>query len=212
MQDVLDLSHLNLDELPLIPEGVVNLDISYNNISIIDKLPSSIKTLNCSHNKITQLNNLSKITNLNCSYNKISKISNLSKEIEFIDVSNNKLLKPLSINREKVVMYDQNNLYNSNKDKGECFDSDLNQQVNIDFYLISSKDNLVIRYKNKLYCYNRKDFIFEKISKNKYRILDSLFKDVIINETEMKHLKSQYYSIYDFKTDVIVPYKTGEYF
>lgn len=212
MSDVLDLSHLGLDKIPPIPEGVTNLDISYNDISSISKLPSSVKSLNCSHNKIKELKNVDGIIELNCSYNKISKVSKLSQDVRFVDISNNLLKKNLNINKENVIVYDHNNLYNSSKVKNECFDPDLNQDVDINFYLISSKDNLIIRYKNKIYCYNRDNFLFEKIGKNKYIMKDSLFNGVTLSELEMKHLKSRYYSLYDFKTDVIIPYKKGEYF
>lgn len=66
----LDLSHLNLTELPDIPPNCVKLDCSHNKLISLPELPNCEK-LDCSCNKLTKLPRLPKIDFLICSNNKI---------------------------------------------------------------------------------------------------------------------------------------------
>lgn len=57
-EPILNLSHLELDELPEIPSCVENLYCDYNNLTELpDNLPSSLKILWCNHNKLSRIPN-----------------------------------------------------------------------------------------------------------------------------------------------------------
>jgi hypothetical protein len=63
-----------------------------------------------------------------------------------------------------------------------CFDSDLLQNEDIDFFLMSSKDNIIIELNNKFYCFKRKNLIKE------------------LSENEMLYYNSKYYPLFHFET------------
>jgi Leucine-rich repeat (LRR) protein len=195
---MLDLSHQKLNKLPVIPNTIKYLDISYNDISVIDKLPSKLVYLNCSFNNLSALPELPKtLRYLNISYNNFSQKPAMDINIEF---------------------FDDHNLYNEyNYDqKGTCFDFNLNSFDDIDFYLISSKDNLIIRFKDDYICYNRRDLRFIYINSNLYELEDPIFKGLRVNTINKNQLRSQYYSLYNIieggKTVEVIPYRRSEFF
>ncbi len=60
----------------------------------------------------------------------------------------------------------------------KCFDKDLNQFEDLDFFIMSSKNNIVLEINDTFYCFKRKELI------------DS-FKNI-------KHYKSKYYKFNGF--------------
>ena len=109
---------------------------------------------------------------------------------------------------------------------GNCFDLDLNQKEDLDFFFISSKDNIVINFENKLYCYKRKELIktYTKISlyNEYYYILKLNDKYIMVTSEAYNHLTYNYYSIYKFvlyksfksygPVYDVMSYKLNEYF
>lgn len=84
--------------------------------------------------------------------------------------------------------------------KGICFDKTLSQKEDLDFYFISSKDNIVVDFQNQLRCHNRKDIV--KSSKSfvyygKELVLVQLYKKTILmDKVSFNHLSYRNYSAY----------------
>lgn len=108
--------------------------------------------------------------------------------------------------------------------KNVCFDKDLFQREDIDFFLISSKDNIILNIENKQYCHKRKDLVgnyYEFFYYNtKYYMLST---GILLDEKSFNLLKYRNYSLYKLeKTDKqfkrygfvykVIPYKSKEYF
>lgn len=72
----LDLSGLQLTNLPSLPSLLIFLDCSKNDISTLpDNLPYNLDNLNCSFNNLKKLpDKLPRLFLLNCSYNKITRL------------------------------------------------------------------------------------------------------------------------------------------
>jgi len=194
---MLDLSHQNLTEVPYIPYEVTHLDISHNRIKNIGKLPSNL-------------------VYLNCSFNLLKTLPKLPKSIQYLNISNNQFRKKPNISKA-IDFFDENNLYNlyGPPMTSYCFDFDLLSKVDLDFYFISSKDNLVIKFRNKYICYNRQDLKFISKEGNLYEFEDSLFEGIQINEKNKNQLKSRYYSLYNIvegkHTAEVIPYRREEF-
>jgi Leucine-rich repeat (LRR) protein len=194
---MLDLSHQNLTQIPDIPDDTTHLDISHNQIQIIDKLPPNL-------------------VYLNCSFNQIKSLPSLPKTIEYLNISNNQFSKKPRVSKN-LDFFDENNLYNlyGSSMQAYCFDFDLFSKVDLDFYFISSKDNLVLKFRNKYLCYNRQDLKFIKKSNRLYEIDDSLFEGIQINESDKNQLKSRRYSLYNILEGSgiaeVIPYKREEF-
>jgi len=194
---MLDLSHRKLNKLPDIPDNTTHLDISYNNIKSIDKLPS-------------------KLVYLNCSFNQLKSLPVLPKTLTYLNISHNQFPKAPSVNTI-TELFDDHNLYNTPTaiKSGTCFDFNLNDSDSLDFYFISSKDNIIIKFRNRYICYNRRDLRFINIKDDLYEFEDSLFEGIQINEKNKNQLKSRYYSLYniieDSKTPEVIPYKREEF-
>ncbi len=110
--------------------------------------------------------------------------------------------------------------------KGKCFDKDLNQKEDIDFFLISSKDNIIIYYDDtqNFQCYKRKELIhntekFEYYGKE-YFLIDT---QIVLSKEDYNYLTYRNYTIYhlipskkSMKNRGIVyriePHKTLDYF
>lgn len=106
---------------------------------------------------------------------------------------------------------------------GDCFDYDLNERVDLEFYLISSPDNLVININNYLICYKRKNLLknalpFTQNNQVYYVVNDDILKNYIFDEQNFNYLKNRDYSLYKFEpienTSMIqvFAYKRMEYF
>ena len=79
----------------------------------------------------------------------------------YLNISNNQFNKKPIISND-IDFFDENNLYNLYGPSltSYCFDFDLFSRVDLDFYFISSKDNILLKFKNNYICYNRKDLKF----------------------------------------------------
>lgn len=194
---MLDFSHQKLKELPEIPDNTTHLDISYNNIKFIDKLPS-------------------KLVYLNCSFNQLKTLPSLPKTLTYLNISHNLFQKQPSVNNS-IELFDDHNPYNTSSviQSGTCFDFNLNDSDSLDFYFISSKDNIIIKFRNQYICYNRRDLRFINIKDNLYEFEDPLFERIQINEKNKNQLKSRYYSLYNIiegrKTSEVIPYRRNEF-
>jgi hypothetical protein len=83
-----------------------------------------------------------------------------------------------------------------------CFDLDLKQIEDLDFFFISSKDNIVTFFDNKLKCYKRKELLKDSVKflylGNIYYIIELNNKPIVLTEKAYNHLSYNYYSIYKF--------------
>jgi len=110
--------------------------------------------------------------------------------------------------------------------KNVCFDKDLKQKEDLDFFFISSKDNIVIDYNDTYICFKRPDLIkdveFTTYYNKEYVILYN-FHNLLISQKDYNQLTYRYYSLYKItKTDKkiksfgflhdIISYKNTEYF
>jgi len=194
---MLDLSHRNLTQIPDIPDDITHLDISHNQIRKIDKLPSNL-------------------IYLNCSFNQLKSLPSLPKTIQYLNIDNNQFSKKPRVSKN-IDFFDKNNLYNLYGPSlaPYCFDFDLFSKVDLDFYFISSKDNLLIKFRDKYICYNRQGLKFIRITDNLYEIDDSLFEGIQINESDKNQLKSPRYSLYNIIEELniaeVIPYKREEF-
>lgn len=69
----LDLSKLNLTELPPLPDDLIMLRCDSNQLTFLPALPSSLKVLHCHQNQLTSLPDLPLfLESLSCSHNHIS--------------------------------------------------------------------------------------------------------------------------------------------
>lgn len=192
-----DLSHQNLTEMPSIPDNITHLDVSHNRIKKIGKLPSNL-------------------VYLNCSFNRLKTLPSLPKSLEYLNISDNQFAKKPRVPKN-IDFFDENNSYNLYGPQltSYCFDFDLLSRTDLDFYFISSKDNLIIKFRNKYICYNRQDLKFISKTNGLYGIDDSLFEGIQINESNKNQLKSRYYSLYNIvegiHTAEVIPYRREEF-
>lgn len=86
--------------------------------------------------------------------------------------------------------------------KDNCFDFNLFQEENILFFLISSKDNIILNIKDVLVCYRRKDLEDELINlENGYYTFTtgSVLEGIFISEQARRYLMNRNYCVYDFR-------------
>jgi hypothetical protein len=82
---------------------------------------------------------------------------------------------------------------------GKCLDLNLMNEEDIDFYLISSKDNIIINLNNKLICYTKPDI---KNEAYRYRNIvsfgkDSYLKNIQISYSDYLKLINKKYNVYN---------------
>lgn len=196
--DKLDLSHLDLEKLPSIPNGIVDIDFSYNKIKVFPLLPPSVKVINCSYNLIKKIDNLpNKLQSLNCSYNLIKSIDNIPSTISYLNVSHNMLSKRVIMTGKYITLIDNDNKYNA--EASLCFNSYTEEYEDVDFYLTSSKNNLILSINNMVLCTHR-DELFENIIKEgrEYIINMKFFEGIALSQKDVNYLKNPNYSIYSF--------------
>jgi len=93
-ENMLDLSHMDLDEIPNIPSSVTFLNISHNKITRIrDDIVQQLQILDCRYNMLTELPPMPNLRELICSHNKIESLKNINQSlsIERIDCSHNNI-------------------------------------------------------------------------------------------------------------------------
>jgi len=195
--DFLDLTNLGLKQVPELPYGIAKLDISFNDIKELTNLPSSLTSLTCTHNRLSfegikSISKLDKIQSFNCSDNHITKLPELPSSLVYLNVSNNQLSKKPDIPKN-IILIDYNNKYNP----------DPKQSMDLDYYFIASKDNVLIKIDKEHLCYRRQDL---KIFLEEYNI----------DGEGWKYLKSRYYSIYNL-VDIgngvytVSPYRSSDF-
>lgn len=189
--DALDLSHLNLDELPKIPDYVTRLDCSFNNLITIKHLPKYLEYLNCSNNNLEH-------------------IAKLPSSLKYLNISGNPKLSV--VNKDITIIQDVPPSVEDMTDElheGKCFDWDLMEDYDIKSYLISSKDNIIVNYKKeKILCYSRSLFKNNERHFNQMNFIknqeyytflgDVIFKDVAISRKTLNYLLNTHYDIYNF--------------
>ena len=114
--DMLDLSHMELKQIPILPENVTRkikylflnnnnlndisgiekyinmevLDIEYNNIASLAGLPKGLIELNCKYNQIVNIPHIEKLVRLECGNNKIWKLCTYE-NLETLSCSENRI-------------------------------------------------------------------------------------------------------------------------
>jgi len=210
--DRLDLSYLKLNELPSIPEGVTQLDCSYNYIKKVKNLPSTLQFLNCSYNLLSKISNLPEnLVSLNCSYNRLSKLPKLPYSLTYLNISHNYFSKRPNA-PDSIALIDTNNFYKTRPKTEGCFDFALDEEVDTEFYLLSSKNNIIVKIGPEIVCYDRGLLLHSIEQKGKsYVIFDPLFKGYKLTEKELNYIKNTDYSLYNFKDTGLVWYKVEDY-
>jgi Leucine-rich repeat (LRR) protein len=88
----LNLSGLELEVLPELPNGLKILNCSNNNLKSLPNLPDSLTGLYCSNNKIQSLPDLpGSLTKLDCSNNYLKSLPNLPDSLTALYCNNNQL-------------------------------------------------------------------------------------------------------------------------
>lgn len=96
------------------------------------------------------------------------------------------------------MLLDYDDVRNLKKDN--CFDFNLFQEENILFFLISSKDNIILHIKNVLVCYRRKDLENELIDLNNgYYTFSSgsVMEGMFVSQKDRNYLMNRNYCVYD---------------
>lgn len=86
--------------------------------------------------------------------------------------------------------------------KDNCFDFNLFQEENILFFLISSKDNIILNVKDVLVCYRRKDLEDELIDLNNgYYTFSSgsVMEGMFVTQKGRNYLMNRNYCVYDLR-------------
>jgi hypothetical protein len=84
-----------LTALPELPEGIEMLSVNNNQLTTLPKIPDSVQTIYCERNLLTSIPRLpSKLSTLVCSHNQLSELPELPKKLIILACKNN-LLKTL---------------------------------------------------------------------------------------------------------------------
>lgn len=84
----LNISEMNLSELPVLPETVLSLNCSGNPITRLHNLPPNLRKLNCMDTKITRFENIPvTLRCLNCAGTKITQFENLPSTLRQVNCS-----------------------------------------------------------------------------------------------------------------------------
>jgi len=96
---ILILSHLELTELPPLPEGITILRCESNQLTSLPTLPSTLKVLACEKNQLTSLPALPSLECLSCSDNPLSSLPSLPSTLRGLTCMRNGLtsLPPLPL-------------------------------------------------------------------------------------------------------------------
>jgi Leucine-rich repeat (LRR) protein len=89
---ILNLSYLNLTELPELHEGLEKLYCDNNNLTQLPELPEGLEYLWCHNNKLTSLPELPKgLKELYCSINNLTQLPELPEGLKSLWCFNNNL-------------------------------------------------------------------------------------------------------------------------
>lgn len=90
---VLDLSNLELEELPELPDNLIKLNCSRNRLTFFNtELPSELEYVDCSYNLMTAIPIMPiNCRYIDCSHNRIETIPELPMVCEYFDCSHNRL-------------------------------------------------------------------------------------------------------------------------
>jgi len=89
---ILDLSNLNLTELPPLPAALRKLNCGWNKLTSLPELPATLIELCCTINKLTSLPDLpATLTRLSCGNNELTSLPFLPATLTYLDCNNNKL-------------------------------------------------------------------------------------------------------------------------
>lgn len=120
---ILDLSDLNLDTCPEIPEQITFLILNNNNLTQLPKLPPNLSDLYVDNNQITVITDLPEnLELLSCVNNNLSKLEDLPDTLQILDCRNNYFKSEpdvpkhckLFIHPSKVYATKKNNMNNNN--------------------------------------------------------------------------------------------------
>ncbi len=106
---VLNLTHLNLKDLPSIPANCQILYCYYNQLTYLPELPNSIIHLHCYCNKLTSLPQLPNCNYLHCSHNQLTVLPDLP-QCEFLYCYNNQLTYLPQLIKCRYLSCDSNKL------------------------------------------------------------------------------------------------------
>ncbi|WP_213992334.1 hypothetical protein [Sodalis sp. dw_96] len=99
---VLDLSGLNLTELPELPPGIEGLNASHNELTALFTIPTGLECLDVSHNLLEYLPSIpSTLQELNIAHNKFETLPIIDHALQRVDISNN----PLDCKIPKIIHY-----------------------------------------------------------------------------------------------------------
>jgi hypothetical protein len=92
-REILDLSDLQLDALPKLPENLQALDCTKNNLIVIHNLPKELKQLFCDNNDIKEFPSLlpPDLDILSCNNNNLSELPDLPKRLSHLECNHNDL-------------------------------------------------------------------------------------------------------------------------
>jgi hypothetical protein len=88
--EILDLSNLGLEELPILPSKLFKLNCSSNNLTVIRELPEALKYLNCNRNQIYIIEEFPlNCRFIDCSYNRLKSLPDLPVDCTYLNISHN---------------------------------------------------------------------------------------------------------------------------
>ena len=88
--EILDISNLDLNELPKLPSNLKRLNCSGNNLTVIPELPEELVYLNCSKNKIYLIEEFPfNCKYIDCSYNVLNSLPEIPIDCVYLDISHN---------------------------------------------------------------------------------------------------------------------------
>ncbi len=110
----LDLSNLNLENLPVLPANLESLRCNNNELTSLCSLPSNLRYLYCQNNKLTSLPSLPRFLDvLSCSNNQLTSLGSLPPNLRDINCSYNQLTSIDSLSFNLITLNCSNNLLTS---------------------------------------------------------------------------------------------------
>ncbi len=99
---ILNLSGLNLAEIPVLPPGIAELNVSDNALTDLPEIPLGVKKIDASHNRLAQLPTMpSTLEELNLANNEFIELPYIGHPLRKLDFSDN----PLIFKIPKIIHY-----------------------------------------------------------------------------------------------------------